>query len=115
MQIQKEFFKYSLPSLLSEYSKNRELIRAHLKGESVEGYTGTPTKTILGLSVGVFVFLVIIHLILFIWSLFVLGAMWPDLPVGIAVMSVISIFAIPFGSIIALILMYSSKWSSEFE
>jgi hypothetical protein len=107
MQIQKEFFKYSLPSLLIEYNKNRELINAHFKGESVEGYTLSPTK-ILGLTIELFMFLIIMHLVLFVWALVVLAKRWKQLDTGIQIVSVICLLAIPMGSLITLILVYAS-------
>jgi len=107
-------YKYSLFNMINEYNKNKPLIDAYLKEHPIEHYADQPmpfdpsnpfpdqpgnqpgekeldddgTK-ILGLSVGVFVVILVINLILFIIALVLLMKNWKNLPSWAQVVSLI--------------------------
>lgn len=74
-------FKYSLPSLIKAYNDNRELIIAYQSGQSVEGFTDSNISssegdTVLGMTIGLFIAVLVISLALWIWGLVLMIVYW---------------------------------------
>ncbi len=111
-------YKYSLFNMINEYNKNKPLIDAYLKEHPIEHYADQPNsfpdfpdpsnpfpdqpgnqpgqkeaeddgKKILGLSIAVFVVILVINLILFIIALVLLMKDWKNLPSWAQVVSLI--------------------------
>ena len=106
-------YKYSLFNMINEYNKNKPLIDAYLKEHPIEHYADQPmpfdplnpidpsgnqpgqkeaeddATKILGLSIAVFVVILVINLILFIIALVLLMKDWKNLPSWAQVVSLI--------------------------
>lgn len=71
--------KYSLPSLIKAYNDNRELIIAHQSGHCIEGFTDSPNtqdEKVMGMTIGLFISVLVISLALWIWGLVLLIIYW---------------------------------------
>lgn len=99
--------KYSLPSLFIECQKNRHLIHAYLNNKSIEGYDKDSNK-IIGLSIGIFLIILLINLALFIWSLILLIKNWHVLPSWAKVIGLLMLF-IPPGPLVTIIVCLVAK------
>lgn len=103
---------YSLASLLNEYSKNKEMIHAHLQNKTVEGYKDDDDNSIAYIGVGMFIMLVSISLIVWIWSLVVTIKYWKVLPDWARVVAILGLIPIiPGGPIVTLIVVYITNGS----
>lgn len=99
--------RYNLFNLLKAYQKNKALCDAFLSGKSIEGIDNG-SKTVMGLTVGVFSIFLIVSLILFVVALVLLIKNWKVLPVWAQVVGVIGFF-IPFGNIITIVVVLIAK------
>lgn len=106
-------FDYS--SMVNAWYKNQDLIREYFNNK--ETYIDKEKEeknekemkeiaTILGIGVGLFVFLFIISTILFIWGLYLLIVYWDQLPTWAAALGVIGLFFFP---LITVILVYAIR------
>ena len=100
-------YKYSLPNMLVECKKNKDLINAYLKSQPVEGLNDGQAGLILGMEVGVFLLMMVIGLVLFVWALVVSIKYWDRLSDVMKVFLIISWFIAP--PILPLIIVYIGK------
>ena len=107
--------KYSMFNLINEFNKNEHLIEAYLKNQPIEGYTGdpddpnNPSGTIMGVTIGIFIAIFAIFLILWIWGLVITIKYWNLIPAWAQALAIIGlVFGVP---IITLIVVYVSKGS----
>ena len=92
------------------YSKHKNIIDAYLKGESVEYYSGDDDQKIAGVSLTVFIVLLIITIILWIWAIIITIIAWKTLPEWAKVLAVLGLIPIiPLGPIVTLIVVYIAK------
>jgi len=100
--------KYSIFNIVNEYKKNKYLIDAYIKNQSIEGLNGDKESSlIMGFSVGVFLSFFIVYLVLFVWAVWATIKFWPKLSDVVKVVLVISWFVGP--SILPLIVVYVGK------
>jgi hypothetical protein len=112
--------KYSMYNMFSEYKKNKHMIDAYIKNQSVEGYkkedgkdqkkddsTAVNEGLILGMTIGVFILFFSIGLALFVWSLWATLKYWPELSNVAKVFLVLSWLMGP--PILPLIVVYVAK------
>lgn len=97
--------------MTNEYNKNKPIIDAYFKNQSVENFSKKDNTLILGMSVGVFVTLFIVGLVIFIWSLYVSIVYWNQLSKEVKILLVISWFVAP--PILPLIVVYVGKGSQN--
>lgn len=83
--------KYSMFNMLNEFQKHRPLIHAYLKGESVEHYDDDGSA-LFGMSVGIFLLLLIVVVGIWIWALVTLIQNWAMLETWAKVLGVIGLF-----------------------
>ena len=109
---------YSLLKLLNAYSENKDFIHAYLKKQPIEGYkddTDTVTvnnSAILGMTVEIFLIILIISISIWVFALVLLINNWNVLPDWAKVVGVIGVLPIfPFGSIVTIISVLASKSS----
>ena len=94
---------------MNHYTKHKNIIKAHLKGESVEYYSGQDQQ-IAGVGLTVFIIFLIIDLILWIWAIAITIIAWKTLPEWAKVLAVLGLIPIiPFGPIVTLIVVYIAK------
>jgi len=87
-------FKYSLPNLIKAYNENRDLIVAHQKGQSIEGFdvnVTTGDEKVLGMTIALFISVLVISLALWIWGLVVMVVYWKVLADWAKAVGVISL------------------------
>ena len=95
---------------MHHYSKHKNIIDAYLKGESVEYYSETDDQQIAGVSLTVFIVLLIIDIILWIWAIIITIIAWKTLPEWAKVLAVLGLIPIiPFGPIVTLVVVYITK------
>jgi len=74
--------QYSLPNLIKAYNENKDLIIAYQSGKSVEGYvdpsgnSNINSNRILGFSIGLFIAILVISLVLWVWGLILMIKHW---------------------------------------
>lgn len=97
----------SVYQLCKEFNKNRGLIKAYLKGDTIEhGGDGL----VAGMTVGVFLLAFAIGIGIFIWSIWALIHYSPTMPTwAIIVCILLYIFTFGGASIIVLIIVYVTK------
>ena len=101
---------YSLYELMQYYTKHKNIIDAHLKGESVEYYSGTDDNQVAGIGLTVFIVLLIIDIILWIWAIAITIIALKTLPEWAKVLAVLGLIPIiPFGPIVTLVVVYITK------
>ena len=77
-----KMLQYSLPNLIKAYNENKDLIIAYQSGKSVEGYVDPSGKSninsnaVMGLSIGLFIGVLVISLVLWIWGLILMIMYW---------------------------------------
>lgn len=91
-------FKYSLPNLIKAYTENRELISAYQGGKSMEGFAlsvdgaTTDDSKIIGMTVGLFIAVFVISLVLWVWGLIVMIVYWKFLADWAKALGIIGLF-----------------------
>ena len=99
----------SLYNYIKEYENNKDLIKAYLNNQPIENY-GDDSSTIMGFSIGIFLFILLASIILWIWALVVLIKYWKMLPDWAKVLGIIGVLPIlPGGPIMTLIAVYIGK------
>jgi hypothetical protein len=102
--------KYSLFNMINEYNKNKPVMDAYIKKYPIEHYDdqqdgGNADSMVLGMSIGIFILVLVINLILFIVALFLLVKHWKNLPNWAQIVSLISLlFGMPVITIIIVLL-----------
>lgn len=100
---------YSLMNLIQAYKANKTLCDAYLKGQSIEGMDDD-SKKVLGLTLGIFLTVLIISLVLFIVALILLLKDWKVLPDWAKIVGIIGLlFFGPLGSIATIIIVLVSR------
>ena len=101
---------YSLYELMRHYTKHKNIIDAYLKGESIEYYRDSDDQQIIGMSLAIFITILIITIILWIWALAITIIAWESLPEWAKVLAILGLIPIiPFGPIVTLIVVYIAK------
>ena len=99
----------SLYNYIKEYENNKDLIKAYLNNQPIENY-GDDSSTIMGVSIGIFLFILLASIIIWIWALVVLIKYWKMLPDWAKVLGIIGVLPIlPGGPIMTLIAVYIGK------
>lgn len=100
----------SLYNYIKEYENNKHLIKAYLNNQPIENY-GDDSSTIMGVSIGIFLFILLASFIIWIWALVVLIKYWKMLPDWAKVLGIIGVLPIlpGGGPIITLIAVYIGK------
>lgn len=80
----------SAPILFKEYSEHRELVDAYMKGDRTEMMYSTRIR---GMSVGMFVILLIIFTAIWITCLYFLIRYWDVLPTWVKVVTILDMLA----------------------
>lgn len=110
--------KYSLIELLTAYKENKEYISAYLNKDTIEFYDSDfdnkkfskDGKKILGMTLGFFLFILILNVLIWIWALYVLIKFWDNLPIWAKIIGVIGVLPIiPGGCIVTLVVVYAVK------
>ena len=108
---------YSLIELIKAYNENKELIDAYTRGDTVEGYGSG--GTILGMTVGVFLFIIFIHIFMWFYILIALIRRHGEMGTGLIILSIVSlIFPFPLILFITFLILFfggrkQSKKSSK--
>lgn len=102
------FGKYSLDNIIKAYYENKELIDATIKGQKVEGLDNS-TNLILGLDLGLFIFIALFVVGLWIWGLIVTIMYWKQISVIAQVFAVIGLIFPSIGPIVTLLAVYISR------
>ena len=77
--------RYSLPNMIKEYYKNKDLINAYYKNDLVQRYkyrgadNNGDMDTILGLSITIFMTILFINLIIWVIAIYMLVVNWKKL------------------------------------
>ena len=103
-------FKYSFFSLLAEYKARKEEIHARLRGEPIENYdkgNKDDTGLVMGMSMAVFLVMILISAVFWIWALVVLIKYWSLLPVWAQVIGCLGLFT--NFSVATLVVVYIGK------
>lgn len=109
---------FSLPHLLKEYKNNKHIIDAYYAGGSIENFDDSKPgdvektdATVLGVTVAVFLFLIVLNIIFYIWAVWILIAKWQFLPTWVRVVSVISLaMGLP---IVAILVIYAGAQTDK--
>lgn len=106
-------FQYNLVELLQAYVKNKDEISSYIKKRSssdiVEHYysdNSDDSKKILGMSITIFVVILVINLAIFAWSIYALVVYWSYIPDYVKVIGIIGLFTFP---ILTLVLVYATN------
>ena len=106
--------KYSFINLLKEAKNNQGKIKAFLKGDIYEPNDyDNGVATIIGLSIPLFVSLLILVMIFWIWALVVTIVWWKDIADWAKVLAIIGLIFPSIGPIITLIVVYVSKFGGK--
>jgi uncharacterized membrane protein YhaH (DUF805 family) len=98
---------FSLLQLLQAYARNKDLIQANIRGLPIEHNSDKDDKTILGMSVAVFVVLFIFSLVIWLWLLVLTIERWHRLPSWAQILAVLCLLpVIPMGPVIGLVTVY---------
>jgi hypothetical protein len=100
---------YSLLNLMKEYKDNKPIIDAYISGSSIEGMHDD--MRFLGLTVGVFVTMFIISLLVWIWAIVVTMKYWKQLPSWAQILAVIGLLSGIGGPLMTLVVVYIGKES----
>ena len=93
--------------MISEYNNNREMIDSHLQGKPFEGMG---ENLIMGLTVGVFLIILLIFLGLWIWAVVLLVQNGNKMPTWALVVGIIALFIpIPLSSVITIVLAKTAR------
>lgn len=106
--------KFSVKNILTAWGENRPVIDAYLKNQSIEGVNENAGK-ILGVGIGIFIVVALLVVALWFWALYATIKFWSSLPTWAKVISVLGLFfgwTYGIGTIITLVVVYSSKRSS---
>ena len=111
--------KYSLFNLLKEYKENKTVIDSYMKNQKVENFDDpqidiltvdeNTAKSFLGLSIGVFVLLLLASLGIWIWAIVVTVKFWNKIPDWAKVLAIIGLVTGIGGPVMTLIVVYVSK------
>ena len=107
--------KYALPNLIKEYNINKDLIREHFKGVPKEGYRyrissdNGDVDTILGLSIEIFMLLLIISFALWAIAIYLLVLNWNDLEDWAKVIAILGIIFGVGGPIVTIVIVLVGK------
>ena len=105
---------FSISQLFRAYARNRDLISAHIRGQPVEQNSNDSTKTILGMTLGVFLAITIFYSVIWIWLLVLTLERWQRLPEWAKVMAVLCLLPVlPMGPFIGLITVYIASAKSK--
>jgi hypothetical protein len=103
-------FNHSLFEMVKEYNNNREIIETYLKGHKIEGVEGGDTLSFLGMSIAIFLTMLILNLVIWIWAIVILVKRWEVVPDWARIIGIIGILPIiPFGPVFTLVTIYMSS------
>lgn len=100
--------KYSIFNMMKEFRENKPIIEAYLKNQSVEGSNDT-VNVIAGLSIGMFLTLIMLGIAIWVWAIVVTIKYWNQLPVWAQILAIIGLLTGVGGPIMTLIVVYVGK------
>jgi len=102
---------YSIINLYAEYKKNSDLIHAYCGGSSVENFKDSK---IMGLTVGIFVVVLVVSLVLWIAGIYLLFHYWKSLPMWVKIVGVLGVIpGIPLGPLVTVVLVLVFKTNTS--
>ena len=102
---------YSIINLYAEYKKNSDLIHAYCAGSSVENFKDSK---IMGLTVGIFVVVLVVSLVLWIAGIYLLFHYWKSLPMWVKIVGVLGVIpGIPLGPLVTVVLVLVFKTNTS--
>ena len=107
--------KYALPNLIKEYNNNKHLISEHFKGSPKEGYRYRTTSDngdvdqILGLSIQIFMLLLLISFTLWVVAIYLLVVNWNDLEDWAKIIAILGILFGFVGPIVTIVIVLIGK------
>ena len=111
------FGKYSVNNLMAEFQKNRAIIHAYVSGNSLEGYHDNgyddDDKKILGMTIGLFLIILVIALAISIWALVALLQNWGNLSDAAKIFAGLAYIGILGGPVVTLIIVYAMRGSGN--
>ena len=105
---------HSLIDMIKMYNKNKDVINAYIKGESIEGFrmkdiNGSDVDLApTGAMIGVFVSLILLSAFLWVWGIMVLVRYWSILPEWAQILGLVGLLGFG-GPILTLIVVYVAK------
>jgi hypothetical protein len=98
---------YSISNLYAEYKKNSVLVHAYCAGSTVENLKDS---SIMGLTVGVFVVVLIVSLVFWIAGIYLLSHYWNSLPMWVKIIGVLGVIpGVPLGPVVTVVLVLVFK------
>ena len=91
-------------NMLNEYRKNKDLINSYLHGEKIEGFDKN-SSVIMGLSISLFILVLLLVIIIQIWALVLLVRYWNVIPLISKVLGVLGLFGVG-GPLLTIIVVY---------
>jgi hypothetical protein len=105
------FLDYSISNLYAEYKKNSVLVHAYCAGSTVENLKDS---SVMGLTVGVFVVVLIVSLVFWITGIYLLSHYWNSLPMWVKIIGVLGVIpGVPLGPIVTVVLVLVFKKRSQ--
>ena len=111
------FGKYSFCNLIKIYNKNKPVFDAYLNGHSIEGFNEDSETVVCtkveNIPIWIVILFIFIHLIIFIWAIYLIMIKWKIMPEWAKSVSIIClVLNLPFFS---LIFVYASTLKTEEE
>ena len=112
------FGKYSFRNLIKIYNKNKPVFDAYLNRHSVEGFDDENSDTVVctkveNIPIWIVILFIIIHLIIFIWAVYITMVKWKIMPEWAKSVSIIClVLNLP---VFSLIFVYASTIKIEEE
>jgi hypothetical protein len=100
---------FNMLTMCNAWNENQDMIQTYLSDPETFSLKEDIDKeaAILGVSVPVFIFILIIQLIIFVWSVYALTKYWNRLPQWVQIVGIVGlIFGLP---IITLVAVYAGK------
>jgi hypothetical protein len=89
--------KYTLNNMIKAYKENEDLINAYINKKPIEKYSSDSNNTIMGLSMGIFLILLVLNLVIFIYALVILYKNWNKLSSSSKIVGVLGLLFGWFG------------------
>ena len=104
----------SMVNALAKYNKRRERYQDSDPFSGPSPLSPDDAKELFGLTIGVFLVLLLIMIVLWIWALMILVKNWKTLPDWARVIGVLGVIpAVPVGPLVTIIIVYIAKGSRK--
>jgi fatty acid desaturase len=102
---------FNIVEMTQAFSENKETIQLYFSNpEMFSDEDKLKEARIMGLAVGIFVFVYLLMLVIFAWSLYAIIRYWKRLPLWAIVLSIVFLFIFP---IFSLVIVYGSVDTQE--